>query len=98
MAKIGAGTANATDFFNLNGLDYSKGLWQITYSNVLWDSNKDVDVDELQIGISSAYTDRREDLQHPIKVTDWEELNGTPYSDLSTLLNNLHSFLGLSPV
>lgn len=95
MARIGAGVADSENTFRLNGLDYPKNRYEIYYSNVQVDSNKNIDENLLRIGIRSI-ADKQENLQEPIEMTQWENLSGTAYSSLNILISDLITFLGFN--
>lgn len=55
MIKISEGKSDKLKYFNLNGLDYEKGIYAIFYSNIL-NKNNEIDDTNLQIGIKNKHT------------------------------------------
>lgn len=87
MAIIKIGVSDATNFFNLNGLDYQKGLWEIYYDtkNLL---NGVLDKDNIRVGLRNK-DKKNESLQAPLIHSDWLNGSGVRYPDLDTLIADL---------
>ena len=55
MAQIKAGVANATAYFNLDGLDYGKNQYQVVYSDVIQTAPGVYDEAVIKIGLYDKY-------------------------------------------
>lgn len=93
MAVIKAGLSDPNTTFNFNGLDYKKGIWEVFYNNKEIDQNGNINKDKITVGIRNQ-TEPSYRLQRPIKISDYENGTGTPYSDLDTLVLDLTALLG----
>lgn len=93
MPVLKESTVDNTVFFDLDGVNYQKGLWTVMYGNVRGDGSIDEDV--VEIGIMSVARPIRT-IQWPVKIEDWENGLGVAYSDLDTLLNDMVSLIGFT--
>lgn len=94
MARITQGQADADQFFNLDGLDHQKGLWEIYYASEQLDDAGVIDETTLRVGIRSI---RQRDtiIQSPILVSEYENGSGISYTSLNTLIYDLGNLLGV---
>jgi len=93
MAKLQAGIADPNTLFNLNGLDYKKGIYEIYYLGAEQDSNGDLLTDKILVGVRNQVSINHV-IQYPVRVEDWDNGSNTPYSDLTTLVTDLSDLLG----
>jgi len=84
MPAIKASTNNATGYFNLDGLDYEKGLYTFYYDSVEKNSSGVIDETKIRIGLKSKNEIGRT-LKSPNLVTDWTD-GTTAYSDFDTFI------------
>lgn len=84
-------TVNSDKFFNLNGLDYDKGIYSIFYNNLLRGTDGNIIKDSVNVGIRSK-SEFSETLVFPMKITSWS--NGTSnFSDLDSLIAHVISLI-----
>jgi hypothetical protein len=95
MATIKAGVSDPTNTFNLNGLDYKKGIYEIYYNGVEVDSSGNIDESKVKVGIRNQHN-VRESIQYPQRVSDYKDGVGTPYSSLNDLITDLVGLLGFN--
>jgi len=86
MAVIKQGVSSVSGFFNLDGLDYPKGICYIGYSGELTEPIED---SKVQVGLKLI--ERQGWLQDPIPISVWKNGEGVKYSTLTQLLSDLHS-------
>ena len=92
MVKLKAGVSDATGYFNLNGLDYQQGLWEVFYNGGSLLSDGTRDLTTVRIGIRSI-EDNSNVLQTAIKASSYVNSFDTPYT-LDGLLSDLISVGG----
>ena len=94
MPKIKQSLVNSNTMFNLNGLDYKKGIWETFYLNKeINPTTLDVNLNKISIGVRSQ-TDQTNVLQHPVEIVGWLDGTNTPYNNLDTLTSDLSDLLG----
>lgn len=91
MAVIKTGISDAINFFNLNGLDYQKGLWEIYYDTKNLVAGE-LDKDNIRVGLRNK-DKKNESLQAPLKYSEWLDSSGASYTSLDLLITDLSSFL-----
>ena len=92
MPAIKASTNNATDYFNLDGLDYEKGVYTLYYDSVEKNSSGVINESKIRVGLGSKNEVVRI-LQGPSLVTDWTD-GTTPYSDFDTFITAVTVLIG----
>lgn len=97
MVIIKLSTVDPSNYFNLNGLDIQKGLFEVHYGNVEETAGV-IDTSALRVGLKR--TSNGEQEQPPVIVSEWldGDNSDTPFASLSALLIALSSLLGLSAV
>jgi len=83
MPAIKASTNNATDYFNLDGLDYEKGAYVFYYDSVETAAGV-IAKTKIRIGLKSK-SELQVTLIKPSLVTDWTN-GSTAYSDFDTFI------------
>lgn len=78
---------NNSGSFKLDDFEYPKGICEIIYSNVIKDVSGNIDESIIKIGLRNVNTAAQ--IQKPILVSDWVNVNDVPYSSLESLLNDL---------
>jgi len=92
MVKLQLSGSVPESFFELNGLDYPKGDWEIYYSNVDRDEQGVVDEEKLKIDIRSK-SNKSYVIQAPIKASSYVNSSDEAYTK-SGLLTDLADLLG----
>lgn len=90
MIKIEQGAS--TDTFKINGIDYTKGIYEIYYENVIILLDNTTDYDKLEIGLVSKHN-QDDIIAEAKKITDWVNSLDVPYSDYPTLINNITTLI-----
>lgn len=90
MIKIEQGAS--TDTFKINGIDYTKGIYEMYYQNNTIFSDNTTDYDKLEIGLVSKHN-QDDVIAEAKKITDWVNSLDVPYSDYTTLINDLTTFI-----
>lgn len=95
MAIIRTSTVNANSYFNLDGVDYQKGIWQLVY-NTVERSNDVIDEDIIQVGIKEINSDHY--LQTPIPVVKWRngDASNASFADRDALITALATLVGFN--
>lgn len=95
MVTLKQSTVDTTKYFNLNGLEYRKSLWDVYYDTELAFADGVFDTDEIRVGLRSS-SDKSLIIQQPRKINFWRNGTLTPYSDLSVLLDDIANVIGFS--
>lgn len=91
MAILKAGASGST--FNLDGNEYTKGLYEAIYSNVSILPDGESDEKVLQVGLRNINTG--ETIQEPIMIRAWKNGSNVAYTTLDSLVADLTSVAGL---
>lgn len=91
MAILKAGVSSST--FNLDGNEYTKGLYEAIYSNVSILPDGESDEKVLQVGLRNINTG--ETIQEPIMIRAWKNGSNVSYTTLDSLVADLTSVAGL---
>lgn len=94
MAVLKVSSARGSKFFNLNGIDYQKGLCRIVYGNEEVNSSGQLLDATLRVGLKYIYDNRQEVIQHPIPVTSWYNGAGEQYTSLISLVSDIGFITG----
>jgi len=89
MPKLKAGVSVPADFFNVNGLDYPKGNYELAYRDVQGTPPDVILETVLQIGIRQKFS--RSLIQNPEIFSDWTDSTDTPYASVSALLTDMNT-------
>tara|TARA_R110002167_G_scaffold331706_1_gene538380 strand:+ start:21605 stop:22435 length:831 start_codon:yes stop_codon:yes gene_type:complete len=81
---IKASTNNAAKFFNLDGLDYEKGVFTLYYDSIEVNTSGVIDYTKARVGVRSR-SEFSMVLIRPKLVTDWTD-GTTAYSSFNTLI------------
>lgn len=92
MPKIQTSSVSS-DLFNLDGLDYGRGQYQIVYNNVQAE-NKTVDETTIEIGLFSRFDQRH--LVQPTPINTWTNSSDVTYTTLSGLIGDLVTIVGFN--
>lgn len=91
MAILKAGAISTT--FDLDGKEYSKGLYKAIYSNVITLEDGSSDETKLEVGLRNINTG--ETIQEPIMIRAWKNGSDVAYTTLDSLITDLASVAGL---
>ncbi len=91
MPILKAGAASTT--FDLDGKEYSKGLYEATYSDVITLADGSSDESKLTIGLRNI--NAGEPIQEPVMIRAWKNGSQTPYTTLDALISDLSSVAGI---
>ena len=94
MVQLKASVVDPVRYFNIGGCDYEKGDWTLVYLDKQVDRSGNILEDELEVGISYRVNPSQPPLQTPIKISDYSDALGAPYTSLNTLLKDLGILLG----
>ena len=89
MPKLKAGVSVPADFFNVNGLDYVKGNYEVAYGNIQQIDVDTVKDDVLEIGIGQKFTG--DTLQASVNFSQWTDSTDTPYASVDLLLTDMNT-------
>ena len=88
---IQASTNDAANLFNLNGVDFHKGKYTLSYDSLEVNSSGVIDETKVRVGLINKFKQVKT-LVSPRLVTDWD--NGTAaYSDFDTLIADLSGLI-----
>ena len=91
MPAIKASTNNATGYFNLDGLDYEKGLYALFYDSVEINTSTVINYTNTRVGLRSK-SEFNNILIKPKLVTDWTD-GTTAYSDFDALIADITTLI-----
>ena len=91
MPILKAGAASTT--FDLDGKEYSKGLYEATYSDVITLADGSSDESKLTIGLRNINTG--DTIQESVMIRAWKNGSQTPYTTLDSLVADLNSVAGM---
>ena len=91
MPILKAGAVSTT--FDLDGKEYSKGLYEATYSNVITLADGSSDESKLTIGLRNINTG--EPIQEPVMIRAWKNGSNVAYTTLDALILDLSSVAGI---
>jgi hypothetical protein len=91
MPAIKASTNNSTSYFNLDGLDYEKGMYSLYYDSVEKNTSGVIDETKIRVGLKSKVEIDR-NLVLPKLITDWTD-GTTAYSDFDTLIADVSTLI-----
>ena len=94
MPKLKAGVADATKYFNLDGLDYQVSIWEIFYDSVELLPDGTIDETKIRVGLRAEY-DVLTVIKSPALVADWTDSTDTAYVSLDALLIDLATLIGI---
>ena len=94
MVVIKASTVDATKFFNLDGLDYEKGIYTIFYDSVQLDGSGNVIKPVTRVGIKSKY-EQSKILVRPRQISEFSD-GVSSYGDLDTLTLDIVDLINFS--
>jgi hypothetical protein len=80
MPKLSAGASSPGSYFNVNGIDYPRGNYEVQYRNVQTTVLGSV----LQIGLKNKYNGVN--LISPEIFSNWTDSSDTPYGSIDELL------------
>ena len=83
-------------FFELNGAIYNRSNYVPLYNNKINNSDGEVDDSEIAVGLASISLSTTITIQRPVPLSEWIGPNDETYDDLSELLNDLSSVIGMS--
>ena len=89
MPKLKAGVSVAATFFNINGVDYLRGNYEVVYRNNQGSPPDTVEDSLLEVGLRQKYTG--ENLVGSTHYSNWTDSTDTPYASLTALLTAMNT-------
>tara|TARA_R110000803_G_scaffold78075_4_gene143149 strand:+ start:6687 stop:7433 length:747 start_codon:yes stop_codon:yes gene_type:complete len=81
MPQLKAGVASSGAYFNIDGIDYARGNYEVDYRDI----QTVVDGATLQIGLKQTSTG--DSLVSPVIFSQWTDSTGTAYTSITALLS-----------
>lgn len=95
MVILKDGVSDPATTFNLNGLDYKKGIYEVFYRSQYLKSDRTLDYDKVQVGVRNQ-TSPSNVLQAPVIFSEYVNSSLTPYASMDSLIADLATLLGFN--